>query len=95
MIKYPRPKEQSPSEPLIRHIDHNRILKELPIVDVACGYGRNGAYFVNKGYEVFFVDIDQEALSFIQQGTGVAENGECISGKYHTIREDLRESCLS
>ena len=41
---------------------------DFPIADIACGYGRNGAFLVDKGYSCIFCDIDEDSLNYIIQG---------------------------
>lgn len=41
---------------------------DFPIADIACGYGRNGAFLVDKGYSCTFCDIDEDSLNYIIQG---------------------------
>lgn len=44
------------------------LLGQIPegiIVDLACGYGRNGLVFVRSGREVLFIDKDHDALESI------------------------------
>ena len=38
-----------------------------PIVDVACGYGRNACYIASFGAPVICVDIDEDALRSVSQ----------------------------
>ena len=37
-----------------------------PILDLACGNGRNGLYLLNQGFPVSFADKNSEALNSIQ-----------------------------
>ena len=85
---YKRPLEQSPSKTLIENISNVKILN-APIADIACGYGRNGAYFVDRGYEVIFVDMDEDGLSFINNGMGVSEKGDIDLSHVMTLKCDL------
>lgn len=85
-----QPLEQSPSKHLVEYINSIEIIK-APIADIACGYGRNGAYFVDLGYEVIFVDADEKGLSFIRKGRNVSVNGD-INLKLVTIMNmDLKK----
>lgn len=49
-----KPIDQSPSKVLFEHIDLVNIV-DAPIANIACGYGRNGALFVDLGHKVIFV----------------------------------------
>lgn len=42
---------------------------KLPILDLACGQGRNGLFCVNQGYRVKFADKNAESLAQIKQQT--------------------------
>ena len=46
-IKYQKSSDQVPFKFLIRNLNRINIL-EKSIIDVACGYGRNGAYLAKK-----------------------------------------------
>jgi SAM-dependent methyltransferase len=83
-----QPIEQSPSKSLIEHINTIEIIK-APIADIACGYGRNGAYFVDLGYAVIFVDKAEDGLNFIEKGTGVSSNGDINLDLVTTVKMDL------
>ena len=58
---------------LLDRVDLSRIPR-LPILDVACGYGRNGLYFVRHGYRVVFIDHDERALRDIRDRTDVDQD---------------------
>ena len=38
---------------LLDQILKGRFTKEMKILDAGCGEGRNTAYFVNQGYQIF------------------------------------------
>jgi len=44
-----------------------RIRPGMRIFDAGCGYGRNLAYFLREGYEVFGVDEDPQAIEAVRQ----------------------------
>jgi len=91
MIKYRKPADQSPSIKLCEYLDITA-LPNAPIVDVACGYGRNGAYCVRKGRKVIFLDRDREALNFISEGINVAQNGNIDTQLVRTVRVDFNNN---
>jgi len=47
-------------------------LKNLPILDAPCGYGRNTFLFLKEGYTVVGVDIDKGALEFIDSSENIS-----------------------
>lgn len=71
MPKHKKPISQDPSPRLLRVMP---LINEIPhgvILDVACGYGRNGAVFLRMGREVHFIDRNTEALDFIAKEDGL------------------------
>lgn len=47
--------------------------QHLPVLDLACGSGRNGLYLVKNGLPVMFADINEQALSQIEETVGTTE----------------------
>lgn len=47
---------------LLDQILKGRFTKEMNILDVGCGEGRNTIYFVNEGYRVFGIDPNPTAI---------------------------------
>lgn len=88
MQKHKKPLDQTPSLKSLEYIDLNK-LPEGPIVDLACGYGRNGAFFVQKKYDVIFIDNSKECLDFINKSDNVAYNGNIDKKFVKTILLDL------
>lgn len=86
--KHPKPLSQEPSPKMVELISGYSI-PDLPIVDVACGYGRNGAYFANQGFSVSFIDMDQDCLDFISKGKGVSESGDITTDRIITTNIDV------
>ncbi|MFI3245457.1 MAG: methyltransferase domain-containing protein [Ferrimonas sp.] len=56
-----------PSALLIQHLTAFNQLPEGPILDLACGYGRNGLLLANIGHNVLFADRNETALATVQQ----------------------------
>ncbi len=56
-----------PSALLIQHLTAFNQLPEGPILDLACGYGRNGLLLANIGHKVIFADRNDAALATVQQ----------------------------
>ncbi|WP_462254001.1 class I SAM-dependent methyltransferase [Ekhidna sp.] len=57
------------------------------VLDVGCGEGRNGIYFIQNGYEYLGIDIDRSKLSLIQY---LSENLPDSKAKFKNV--DLRDS---
>ena len=89
MLKHYKPIAQSPSPTLIKNINLHRFPSHLPIADIACGYGRNGAFFVDAGFFTIFCDRDDAALTFISLGKNVSINGDIDPNLYTTKHVDL------
>ncbi|HCB47339.1 MAG TPA: SAM-dependent methyltransferase, partial [Algoriphagus sp.] len=49
---------------LLDQILKGRFTKEMKILDAGCGEGRNTAYFVNQGYQIFGIDPDEFAIQY-------------------------------
>lgn len=62
-----RPISNEPSLWLQELIPKMELIPEGLILDIACGYGRNGSLLLSLGRRVHFIDINQEALDFIDQ----------------------------
>ena len=90
-LKHPKPDLQTPSKYFIENIE-NTSIPPCSVLDLACGYGRNGAYLAQRKHHVIFADIDQDCLNFISKGENVAENGDIPKEYYKTINVDLLES---
>lgn len=88
-MKYAVPKVQEPSKVLKEMYEKLDIDRSKPIIDVACGYGRNGAFFVDKGYSCIFCDIDEKALEFIIAGKNVSLNGDIDTRIIQAIQIDF------
>ena len=84
----PKPVSYEPSKYLQKYADHI-IYSDLPIVDVACGYGRNGAYVANLNHKVIFADIDQDCLDFIEEGKGFNELKTILPENKMVYKADL------
>ena len=65
MLKHKKPLSNDPSPILENHYFAVCAKSELPIADIACGYGRNGEFFLKNGHKCVFCDIDPDCLEFI------------------------------
>jgi SAM-dependent methyltransferase len=63
------------------------IARDAPgaILDIPCGYGRNALPFAERGFDVYCVDIDQDALGSI----GTLHTARPITGRLIPIAADL------
>ena len=67
-VKHHAPKADSPSRFLVNnYVKYEVEIADGVICDAACGYGRNGAFFVKRGKHVVFVDIDKDALCSVEE----------------------------
>ncbi len=62
-----RPISNEPSPWLKDLLSQITFIPDGPVLDIACGYGRNGALLLSMGFKVHFIDINLEALNFISQ----------------------------
>lgn len=53
--------------------------KQAPVLDLACGSGRNGLYLVENGISVTFADINPDAIEQVQQHASLAKNKKDIN----------------
>jgi len=53
--------------------------KPAPVLDLACGSGRNGLYLVENGISVTFADINSNAIEQVQQHASVVKNKQCTN----------------
>ena len=93
MPVHKKPLDQTPSLKLLEFINLDKI-PVGPVVDLACGYGRNGAFFVQKKYNVIFTDISMDCLDFILAGKNVAYNGDIDTSLIQTKVMDLSKEWL-
>ncbi|WDE03784.1 class I SAM-dependent methyltransferase [Thalassomonas viridans] len=56
----------------------------LPVLDLACGYGRNGLYLVKNGLPVVFADINDDALAHIAKSvSALTGQGQALASCWH------------
>lgn len=74
------------SSTLLKFLDPISLIKECPILDVPCGYGRHTLLLAALGCDVIGLDIDSAALDVIQKISA----GNLFRGiKLTTIQADL------
>jgi SAM-dependent methyltransferase len=66
MRPYKKPIGQTPSKFLAKFAQDIALNANGPIVDVACGYGRNAVLLSSFGVPVLCIDNDRDALDFIE-----------------------------
>lgn len=49
---------------LLDQILKGRFTKDMKILDVGCGEGRNTVYFIQKGYQIFGIDPNETAIQY-------------------------------
>ena len=65
---------------LTRHLDHLRLASRAgPILDLACGSGRNGLYLIQHKIPVMFADIDELALKAVENSLSTTDLQQCKS----------------
>ena len=70
---------EAPSDLLVDYISLLSVLEmKQPILDLACGAGRNGLYLLNKGLNTVFSDRNEESLKYIEQQL---ESNQLVSDK--------------
>jgi His-Xaa-Ser system radical SAM maturase HxsC len=55
------------SKILLKYISHILKMKDSPVLDVPCGFGRHSFLLASLGFEVICADIDQKALDYISE----------------------------
>lgn len=87
-LKLSRSKDQTPSQFLMDNIKLIDILNK-PIIDVACGYGRNGGYLVKDNNRVVFIDNDVDCLEYISSGKNISDYGDVDLNNVRVLHMDL------
>jgi SAM-dependent methyltransferase len=86
MRPHKKPVNPEPSEFLTKFADEIALGSNGPIVDVACGYGRNASLLASFGVPVLCIDNDRAALDFIESiASNQPEGGSLLS----TLELDL------
>lgn len=64
--------------PLLKALEAN---EHFPVLDLACGRGRNGLYLIENGINVNFADINGESLAHIERSLEQSKNGKKTIGQ--------------
>ncbi|WP_051202196.1 class I SAM-dependent methyltransferase [Ferrimonas senticii] len=57
----------TPSPLLLKHLEQLQRLPAGPVLDLACGGGRNGLWLSQQGLPMWFCDCSDEALTLVTQ----------------------------
>jgi len=84
-----KPIDLSPSKVLAKFAKEIALNSNGPIVDVPCGYGRNAALIASFDRPVVCVDINKDALEFIESSINLSLAKSKEFNQLNTIRLDL------
>ena len=87
-LKHYKPIDQTPSSFLVNNIKKIDILNK-PILDIACGYGRNGGFLAYNNCRVVFIDNDIDCLKYIQTGRGLSVQGDVDANNIRVLYKNL------
>lgn len=77
---------------LEQHLDVIRQANnDYPVLDLACGTGRNGLFLVEQGIPVVFSDVNSDVLKEIQQKLALLPNNENVNNKSCTWQIDFEQ----
>jgi SAM-dependent methyltransferase len=89
-MNYPKtPIANTPSSLFSRFAKEIAINSNEPILDVACGYGRNAIYLSSFGVDVICLDNNEDALSYIKSYYPKALTRTEGLGNISTLKIDL------
>lgn len=74
--------------PLLSDYQTRFTITGKPILDLACGSGRNGLYLHQQGFPVQFADKNSEALTTLQAKHGLGHQ-QCICVDFETDEQHL------
>lgn len=87
-LKHYKPKDQTPSSFFINNIK-KIVIPNKPILDIACGYGRNGGFLAYKDCRVVFIDNDIDCLRYIQKGKDLSIYGDVKTDNIQVLYKNL------
>ena len=73
------------SKTLLKFVENILSVKDRPVLDVPCGFGRHSFLFATLGCEVICVDIDEKALDYIYE----FQKGSNFAKALTILKEDL------
>lgn len=88
-IIHKKPIDLSPSKILVKFAKEIALNSNGTIIDVACGYGRNAAYIASFGVPVVCVDINNDALEYIESSVSLSLAKSKNFSQLTTMRLDL------
>jgi SAM-dependent methyltransferase len=88
-ILHKKPIDLSPSKILVKFAEEIALNSNGPIVDVACGYGRNAACIASFGVPVVCVDINNDALEYIKSSVSLSLAKSNYLNQLTTMQLDL------
>lgn len=92
-LKHKRPKDQEASRFLTTNMGKIHMINR-PILDLACGYGRNGAYFLRQNCRVLFIDNDVDCLRFISEMKIAGAAGHFDQNNIKILKKNLTNGRL-
>lgn len=87
-LKHYKPRDQTPSSFLFNNIK-KIVIPNKPILDIACGYGRNGGFLAYKDCRVVFIDNDIDCLKYIQTGKDLSIYGDVKTENIRVLYKNL------
>ena len=76
------------SPTLLKFVDIIAIIREYPILDIPCGFGRHAFLLSSLGCRIVCVDIDEKALQYIDN---YKKTSNTTKGKLETLSVDLEK----
>jgi SAM-dependent methyltransferase len=89
ILIHKKPVEPTPSKFLAKYAEEIVSNSNGAIIDVPCGYGRNAAYIASLGVPVVCIDINDEALKFIESSVSLTTASSNNPNKLITLKLDL------
>jgi len=84
-----KPINPTPSKLLTKFAEEIALNSKGPIIDVACGYGRNAVHISSLGVPVLCIDNNKDALGYIESLTTLSQEQHDCSNHLTTLEVDL------